>query len=800
MKKLIIVCCGLLWCATVLTAQTPVANPDSAKNAKAAKIEQQRRIRHKLMWTNDTITSGDYMMSIERVNDKLNSIRDSSKLSIQVLGLDRKADGITNDLALIQQYMGGRRARVNLRNLYLYQSFLNDLDDDTQRQKKILNTAYNRLYRVKLSLKNVMKDSIYIRLNRDTTMEKPLDQRIDRLERKWIRTDSIARAELNQLNVIKVKVSDNSMNIANMLNILDTRLDRAGMQLFRREAPYLWQFNVPDTVGLKQQKSGISTVVMEQKAIQYYFSQTTGERVVIFILALLLCWWLFTKRRVLRDCRDQKASFAFLNLKYLNTHAVLSVLTVLLSLMPFFDAYAPTLYITCEFLVLYLVVSPIFYAHWTRTTWYAWLILIVLFVAVAVSYVLTAPTLLNRLWMVFLQIAVIVFSIRFMKRLDEKVAFRKWIKVAALVVIFLSSLSILVNLFGRYSLSGIFGLASSFTLLQAITLPVFVTTILEMIVLQIQLRRLKRGINVSFDHAQIIKKLRWPLLAVAMLLWLIMLTSNLNIYHSLSDWLNTLLTSPRTIGSITFKLSSVLLFFVIIWFAHILQQLISFLFGETGNEADDLSTVSKGQHSRLLMMRLLVLCAGYLLAVAASGLPIDKITIVLGALGVGIGMGLQNVVNNFVSGIILIFDGSLQIGDVIEVSGQSGKVKEIGLRASTLSTSDGAEVIIPNGSILSQNIVNWTFSNDQRRVMIDITLTGDELDANVISELINATVDNIPNVIPKKKPVILFTQVQQRSCRLTVRFWCVISNTDQVKSDALLRLKEAFLTKGIMMG
>jgi potassium efflux system protein len=123
------------------------------------------------------------------------------------------------------------------------------------------------------------------------------------------------------------------------------------------------------------------------------------------------------------------------------------------------------------------------------------------------------------------------------------------------------------------------------------------------------------------------------------------------------------------------------------------------IFGETGIETEDTISVSKKQHSRLLITRLLVLVGGYLLAIAATGLPIDKITILLGALGIGIGMGLQNVVNNFVSGIILIFDGSLQIGDEIEVSGKAGKVKEIGLRASTLSTADGAEVIIPSPTI-----------------------------------------------------------------------------------------------------
>jgi small-conductance mechanosensitive channel len=162
-------------------------------------------------------------------------------------------------------------------------------------------------------------------------------------------------------------------------------------------------------------------------------------------------------------------------------------------------------------------------------------------------------------------------------------------------------------------------------------------------------------------------------------------------------------------------------------------------------------------------------------------------------------MGLQNIVNNFVSGVILIFDGSLQIGDEIEVSGQAGKVKEIGLRASTINTADGAEVIIPNGNILSQNIVNWTFSNDQRRVMIEISLTGEELDANVISELINKTISAIPHVIGTKKPVILFSKVKPGACVLTIRFWSTTTHIEQVKSVAMIQLNAAFAAQGITM-
>ena len=226
-------------------------------------------------------------------------------------------------------------------------------------------------------------------------------------------------------------------------------------------------------------------------------------------------------------------------------------------------------------------------------------------------------------------------------------------------------------------------------------------------------------------------------------------------------------------------------------------QTISFLFGETGTEAEDMTPVSKGQHSRLLITRLLVLIGGYLLAIAASGLPLDKLTFLLGALGIGIGMGLQNMVNNFVSGIILIFDGSLKIGDEIEVGGQAGTVKEIGLRASTLHTNDGSEVIIPNGNILSQNIVNWTLSNDERRLQIHFALSGKELDANLINDVINATVKTIPHAIAKRKPVILYTKVKHDSYSLTVHFWCIFHKSDEVKSDAIVRLSDAFTAKNI---
>ncbi len=93
---------------------------------------------------------------------------------------------------------------------------------------------------------------------------------------------------------------------------------------------------------------------------------------------------------------------------------------------------------------------------------------------------------------------------------------------------------------------------------------------------------------------------------------------------------------------------------------------------------------------------------------------------IVGALGVGIGFGLQNVVNNLVSGFILIFERSVQIGDTIQLTDLQGKVTQIGLRASRLRTFNGSEVVVPNGELISNRLINWTLSDRRRRLEVAV--------------------------------------------------------------------------------
>ena len=799
MKRLILFF-ALISIGIGVSAQSPVDMAISAilKNFQVRDASKNKTSMQKKMFqSRDSIILSDYMMSIDRVNDNLNSISDSSKLSFDVVIMGRRIDIITNDLTLIRKNMRGRGTAYNIKNLYLYQSFTSSLNEENDRYEENTAKLYHRVNDAKLSLKTVLSDSIFRKIYGDKSIKKSLDTKLVRLERKWNRTDSISKANVDTLNAMKVKIADNAVNLSNMLNIMEIRLDRADVQLFGKEVNFLWEKTQKAAIVSNTSRVTITKMASEKNAIVYYFSQTSRQRAFVLILALLLLLLLFMRRKLLKDIRENHSEYGFLKMQYLDKYPVLSVLVLLLSLMPFFDAYAPTSYISVFYFLLLSISSVIFFRKENIKFLFIWFALVVLFIVYTLTYLFIEPSFLSRIWLLLLQVGIIVFSFLFYRKLDIDIPYNKLIKKASLTAIILAGLGIVFNLFGRFSLSGIFGISAIFAVTQAVVLPVFIETIIEIILLQLQSSRLKKGFNNPFDSSIIVKKVKSPLVVIALLIWFIMLASNLNIYHSITNSLVIFFTTPVSVGNIAIKLVSVLYFFVIIWFAHILQQLISFLFGETGIENEDITPVTKKQHSRLLITRLLVLVGGYMLAIAASGLPIDKITILLGALGIGIGMGLQNLVNNFVSGIVLIFDGSLKIGDEIEISGQAGKVKEIGLRSSTLSTPDGADIIIPNGNILSQNIVNWTFTNDLKRVMISFVLSGKELDANVINELINETIKNIPGVIMQKKPVILYTKVTSENLTLTVRFWSTISNADHAKSEAFLQLSNAFADKKI---
>jgi potassium-dependent mechanosensitive channel len=379
--------------------------------------------------------------------------------------------------------------------------------------------------------------------------------------------------------------------------------------------------------------------------------------------------------------------------------------------------------------------------------------------------------------------------------MPKMVGMPKVVFYAGGLFIFFNLLAVICNLAGRVTLSQIFGTTSIYALAQTISLAVFVQIVVETFLLQIQTSRIRKKYPEKFDSAIVARSIYRFMIALAIFLWLIVFTTNLNLFDALNDLLTNIFTESRQVGNFSFTLGGIALFMGIIWIANFLQRYITYFFGDTG---DDAAIDDRGQRSKLLVTRLILLTAGFLLAVAASGLPIDKITVILGALGVGIGLGLQSIVNNFVSGIILIFDRPLRIGDTVEIGDKKGRVKEIGIRSSTLLTDEGAEVIIPNGDVLSHNIVNWTLSNNHVRANLSFTIDRpahpEDIQPDAIRDIIKANAD----VLDSREPEVILNNISSKSIEIKVFFWSKdFAKTNLAAGDIRTRIYEHLANKGI---
>jgi small-conductance mechanosensitive channel len=161
---------------------------------------------------------------------------------------------------------------------------------------------------------------------------------------------------------------------------------------------------------------------------------------------------------------------------------------------------------------------------------------------------------------------------------------------------------------------------------------------------------------------------------------------------------------------------------------------------------------------------------GFSWAVLASGMEVSRFGFLVGALGVGIGFGLQNVVNNFVSGLILLYERPIQLGDVVDVGAVSGEVTRIGVRSSTVRTAAGAEAIVPNATLIAAEVTNWTLSDKRRRVELPVGVAHGTPAERVIEILLGAVRDR-PGVLASPPPTALFLRFGDSALEFALRFW-----------------------------
>jgi small-conductance mechanosensitive channel len=203
------------------------------------------------------------------------------------------------------------------------------------------------------------------------------------------------------------------------------------------------------------------------------------------------------------------------------------------------------------------------------------------------------------------------------------------------------------------------------------------------------------------------------------------------------------------------------------------------------------------RHSIARLAHYFIVLVGFLLAISILGFDVTKLTIVLSALGVGIGFGLQSVVNNFVSGLILLFERPVRVGDIIELGGKWAEIKRIGLRATTVQTFDKADVIIPNADLITNQVTNWTLSNRQVRLCIPVGVAYGSDVPLVMKTLLECANANTM-VIRGPEPQVLFLSFGESSLDFELRVWVLDADHRlKVKSELNQEIDRSFRAANI---
>jgi len=277
--------------------------------------------------------------------------------------------------------------------------------------------------------------------------------------------------------------------------------------------------------------------------------------------------------------------------------------------------------------------------------------------------------------------------------------------------------------------------------------------------------------------------------------WLLFTLQSFRIYRPVSSFAIMVLTHEFRIGELALSLGSLVAFALATWAAFWVAKTIRQVLAE--DILPSLSLPRGVGNSVSSLSYYVILFLGLLAALAAAGFQVGQLTLVFGALGVGIGFGLQDVVRNFVAGLILMFERPLQRGDTVEVAGMLGQVRDIGLRATTVTTFEGADVVVPNGMLLADKMVNWTLNGTRRRFDLNISTHYSE-DPQRTMDLLVEIARSCSGVAATPAPACIMTGLGPGELQFNIRAWTKdFGDWVQVRTELAMKIRNGLAEAGI---
>ncbi|MGH9744468.1 MAG: mechanosensitive ion channel family protein [Candidatus Acidiferrum sp.] len=204
------------------------------------------------------------------------------------------------------------------------------------------------------------------------------------------------------------------------------------------------------------------------------------------------------------------------------------------------------------------------------------------------------------------------------------------------------------------------------------------------------------------------------------------------------------------------------------------------------------------QYAVARVISYLVFLFGLIVGLQSLGLNLSSLVVVGGALGLGVGLGLQAIVSNFVAGLILLFEQPIKLGDRIQVGNTYGDVVRLRGRSTWIRTNENVVIIVPNSSFINESVTNWTANDRQVRISLTLGVSYD-CDPKKVRELLLSLAKNHADVMPEPSPEVIFTEFGDSSLNFELRVWTIqqVQTPARLKSDLYFSIFDSFREAGI---
>ncbi len=729
---------------------------------------------------------------IENIQKTMLAATNYVEIGVDTIGLnDEQADinhwyNIVVDGVLINKGTAQTKG-----NLDVSGKILKVLLTQTQDRQKAVDKYYGQLLEFRNKIDSLYSDSSLYRLSSDSATAARYLKKLLVLASEIKPADSTLKLALANAAALETKMNLTANKLSTGIKQIEKYQDDLFHQYFKREFP-----NLSQPVATIKDRRSLSEIIRisaaKGKLSLYFYVLSNINSILIMLLLIVACtYFLRSLKQRLKEKGVLKKDFSRqLVLRY----PVLSATLLVLSLFQFVFPQPVFIFNAILWIISSICLTIIFRGYITRYWMYSWLTIFVLFLLSCVDNFIKQSSRAERWFMFVLSVAGVISCLVILIKGRKEELKEKWILYFMALMGVMESASAIFNFYGRYNLSKT-GLTNG-----------FLNVIIGLLFLWVA-RFINEGLALAsgaYDSpdkklffinfkklGSKVPKVFYVLLVIG---WSILLGRNFYISSLISEPVNDFLYRERILGNYSFTMISLVIFCLILVLSTLVSKIVSFF---VSDRTDGFAAKKSGIGSWLLLVRIAIFSIGFFLAFAAAGISMDKITIIISALGIGIGFGLQTLVNNLVSGLIISFEKPVNVGDVVEIGTRSGVMKTIGFRSSVVYTWDGADVIIPNGDLLNQHLVNWTLGNTKRRIDILVGVAyGTDLEK--VKQILGDLVKNDERVLPVPAPNVLVKEFGDSSIDLRLLIW--VPNAlewTNVQSDILSAIDIAFKENNI---